>query len=162
MKLLTPKEAKFIEWKLKGQNNTEAAISAGYSVKSARITGSSLMQKPHIREAIGITTEQLGITFYKAVKPITDALEANKISTDKDSGEHFDSGIPDHGVRLKASAMALDLLGMRRSLKIPESQNTNPQMNSDLAEAMKNNDTIELQRIAFSKTSDEQVTRKTP
>jgi len=147
----TPKEAKFIEAKLRGKSNTEAAKYAGYSQRSAHITGSQLAKKPHIRNAILVTAEDLGITFEKAVKPIIEALEANKVISAVSAGDANGStmdfvDVPDHSTRLKAASMALDLLGMKHGRK-PDDK-AKPE---DLGRVLQSGDEIELQRAVFRK-----------
>jgi len=49
---LTEKEAAFVREFLVDKSRTQAAIRAGYSVRSASRTGSEVYNKPHIRKAI--------------------------------------------------------------------------------------------------------------
>jgi len=52
-KKLRPKQKKFIAEYLKDQNGTQAAIRAGYSVRSARAIACELLTIPDIQAEIG-------------------------------------------------------------------------------------------------------------
>lgn len=58
-KKLTPKEKIFISEYLKDFNATQAAITAGYSKKTAFSIGCENLKKPHIREAVGQEVERI-------------------------------------------------------------------------------------------------------
>ena len=51
---LTPKQARFVDEYLKDLNATQAAIRAGYSVKTAGQVGNENIKKPQIQAAIRI------------------------------------------------------------------------------------------------------------
>jgi phage terminase small subunit len=51
-KQLTPKQARYVEEILIDENQTQAAIRAGYSERNAVKIGSQLMDKPHVAKAI--------------------------------------------------------------------------------------------------------------
>ena len=63
---LTPKQQRFVEEYLVDLNATQAAIRAGYSVKTAKEQGSQNLTKLHIREAVEVAkakrTERTEIT----------------------------------------------------------------------------------------------------
>lgn len=79
---------------------------------SAAVQANRMLKNANIQEAIAGSLAKHGITMDAAVAPIADALEANRTTYDKD-GRLVDSA-PDHSVRLKASGMALDLMGARK------------------------------------------------
>ena len=106
---MKPQHQLFIDYVLAGNSPTEAARKAGYSSKSAARTASKLMKLPHIKDAMTLNLDKIGITYQKALQPIADALQATKIVTTKD-GEAYNSGIPDHAVRLNAATKALQIL----------------------------------------------------
>lgn len=62
----TPKQAAFVQFYLVDLNATQAAIKAGYSPKSAHVTGSKLLRNPKVATAIedgkALTVRQTGIT----------------------------------------------------------------------------------------------------
>ena len=53
MKKLTPKQEKFIKEYMIDLNGQQAAIRAGYSVKSAKEIASEMLTKPNIQAALG-------------------------------------------------------------------------------------------------------------
>ena len=55
-KPLSPRQERFVEEYLKDFNQTQAALRAGYSPRSARTTASENMRKPNIIEAIRVLT----------------------------------------------------------------------------------------------------------
>lgn len=151
----TEKEAAFIKSKLSGASNTAAAIQAGYSKRSAHITGNQLIKKPHIRRALFLTLEDFGINLEAALKPIQDALTANKVISAVSAGDANGAttdfiDVPDHPTRLKAAGMTLDLLGMKHGAK-PTSLPETPQMSPELLAAMKSGNEVELQRAVWRK-----------
>jgi phage terminase small subunit len=60
---MTNKQQAFINEKIKGENNTQAAIKAGYSPKCAKEQGYENLTKPHIQEAIKEQEEELRAKF---------------------------------------------------------------------------------------------------
>lgn len=52
MNKLTVKQRKFVQAKLKGKSNKDAALEAGYSERSAGMMGSQLMQNPTIKACL--------------------------------------------------------------------------------------------------------------
>lgn len=112
---LTPKQAKYVKAKAEGKTGVEAAMIAydtkDYGVANA-ISGENL-KKPSIQQAVQESMARQGLTVDQVVKPIVDGLKADKPSfVDKDGNEH--GGGVDHSIRLKASGMALDLMGARK------------------------------------------------
>ena len=81
MSKLNPKQTKFCEEYLVDLNATQAAIRAGYSIKTAKETGYENLTKPHIAEFIQIAmaerSKSTGITadyVLKGIKELTDKL----------------------------------------------------------------------------------------
>lgn len=110
---LTPKQAKFVKAKIEGKSGTEAAMIAyNTTPKTARTIASENMAKPSIIEAINTEFERQGITLERIVKPIHDALDAQKIVT---SPTEPDAVVPDHAIRLKASGMAAQFMGIGKN-----------------------------------------------
>ena len=52
MPKLTPKQERFVNEYIRTLNVTQSAITAGYSPKTAHVTGSRLLKKKHINEYI--------------------------------------------------------------------------------------------------------------
>ncbi len=111
---LTPKQAKFVEGVVKGKTKTEAYkdaydVSPDTKIKSIREQASVTSTIPQVKEALDKALAKHQITIERAVKPISDALDATRDFYDKE-GNYIDS-TADHNTRLKASGMALKLLG---------------------------------------------------
>lgn len=110
---LTMKQAKFVKAKAEGKTGTEAAMIA-YDVKDSRVASvisAENLAKPSIQQAVQESMERQGLTVDLVVKPIVDGMTAVKSGFNKD-GEYLEFG-PDHSTRLKASGMALDLMGAK-------------------------------------------------
>jgi hypothetical protein len=108
---LTMKQAKFVKAKTEGKSGTQAYMEAyeTNNAKVASVEASRLLAKPSIQEIVQESMERQGVTVDLVVKPIVDGLNANKIHITDSGIEHS----PDHSVRLKASGMALDLMGAK-------------------------------------------------
>jgi hypothetical protein len=108
---LTVKQAKFVKAKAEGKTGVEAAMAAydttDYFTANAIAVQNS--QKPSIQEALHAEFKRQGITLERIVRPINDALDANKIVT---SPTEPDKEVADHSIRLKASGMAAQFLGV--------------------------------------------------
>jgi len=55
---LTRKQERFITEYLADENATRAAIKAGYSKRTAHLTGARLLARPHIQKAIKVVTRK--------------------------------------------------------------------------------------------------------
>ena len=138
---MNTKELKFIESKIKGKSNTQAAIDAtGTTDKAvAAVQGHRLANKPEVQSALQKALSKHSITIDRALQPITDALEATKQN-------NFTGEITiDHAVRLAASDRALKLLNTIS--KQPETPATID--NKELLQAIQDGNIQELQRIVF-------------
>lgn len=71
-----PKHKKFVKGLLEGKNQTEAALSAGYSPGSAESMGHRLMKRDNIRADLLTALEKVGITDMKAAIKMQEGLEA--------------------------------------------------------------------------------------
>lgn len=143
------RERVFAEELLKGKSQTEAAkiASPHLTKKSAAMVGSRLAKRQSVQQLIDKALKKHDITILKAIGPIADALQATKIVT---SHTEPDYEIIDHPVRLKASSMALDLLGAKKTKDQPQTPPASLN-NEELSQALKTNDAVELQRILFKK-----------
>lgn len=107
---LTVKQKKFVKAYVANDGNGQEAAKAVYDVANdnvARNIASENLTKPNVKFAIEAALEKHGITIEKAVKPIADGLEATK-------DVYTEQGVissTDHTTRLKASGMALKLMG---------------------------------------------------
>lgn len=114
-KKLTIKQKKFVKAYVANDGNGVRAAQDAYNVKSYSaansISGENL-QKPAVREAIEASLEKHGITMDAAIKPIADGLQASKEL--EVNGKVVATQV-DHSIRLKASSMALKLMGAEKS-----------------------------------------------
>jgi phage terminase small subunit len=122
-KPLTIKQKKFVKAYAETGNGTKAALQSYDTTDSdtARAIASENLAKPTIRFAVEQALEKHGITMDAAIKPIQDALQAEKISISGQGDQAFAEVTPDHSIRLKASGMALKLMGADREQNIPAS-----------------------------------------
>jgi len=81
MRELTIKQRRFIEEYINDYNATRAAISAGYSEKTARSIGCELLTKPDIRKAIKQLLEELSADAYVSREVILTGLLKEAMGT---------------------------------------------------------------------------------
>jgi len=83
---LSLKQQRFIEEFLLDGNVTAAAKRAGYSVKSARVTGQETLSNPAVRAALqtrqAAEAERLGITRQRVVAGLLESIELAKNNSD--------------------------------------------------------------------------------
>jgi len=121
-KALTIKQKKFVKAYVANDGNGRDAAKAVYDVandNSASQLASENLSKPNVKYAIEKALEKHHITMDAAVKPIADGLQAIKYFEANDDGSA--TGQPDHSVRLKASSMALKLMGADKDTEKPNS-----------------------------------------
>jgi hypothetical protein len=112
-KKLTIKQKKFVKAYVATDGNGQEAAKAVYDVKNdnvARNIASENLTKPNVKEAIDQALIKHEITIESAVKPIADGLQAVR----EQMTEHGVVASVDHSTRLKASGMALKLLGAEK------------------------------------------------
>jgi hypothetical protein len=154
------REAKFIEAKIAGKNDTQAAMYAtGTSNKKvANVQASRIKKSPVVQTEFDKLLKQQGITLKKALKPIGKGLIAQKtIVHGKDGNDGFVEVVDDIEVQLKSSDRALKLLGITNQVKSENAQshNMNEQITPELHAAMKSGDEVELQRAVFRKVQND-------
>lgn len=98
-----------------------------------------------------------GLTATKVIKPIADALNADKVvvrkrMVERENGdvveEEFVDSEPDHNVRLKAAQIGIELLGLKKAKSIPNKEDNDSKA---ITKALKGMDEVELQRAVFRK-----------
>lgn len=118
---LTVKQKKFVKAYVANDGNGQKAALETYDINktdmnkalnTANVIAVENLQKPTVKEAIEQALIKHGITMDAAIAPIADGLGAERDFYDK-SG-NFLGNQPDHHVRLKASGMALKLMGAER------------------------------------------------
>lgn len=128
---LTIKQKKFVKEYVANDGNGKQAYKAAYGVtndNTAAAEASTTLSKPNVKEAIDAALEKADITIDAAVQPIKDGLVATRTFGTGD-GDAYEA--IDHSIRLKASGMALKLLGAEQ--RQPEGNTYNfTQVNNDM------------------------------
>lgn len=109
----TKRELSFIKAKAEGKNNRHAVLAAGITknVASADVIGHKMNKDLTIQEAVAQALADNGITLHNAIAPIADGLQAEKTVIIGHGEQAMADNVPDHSIRLKASGMALNLMG---------------------------------------------------
>lgn len=107
---LSFKEAKLVKATAEGKNQTEAGLAAdsNRTPESARVWANETLQKATVQQALQDAMAKAGISPDRIIKPISDALDADK--QNQFTGEIN----PDHSVRLKAAGMAASFYGLKQ------------------------------------------------
>lgn len=150
MKILTADEQAIIKGKLEGKEQRQIGqelypqlTKGGQSVKVSRV-----LKRAAVQTELQKALNKYGLKLDSVIKPIADALVANKYSSDKQGW--FDTGLPDHGTRLKAAGMLADWL------KPKDPPIAGPSMSTDdIKQLLKSKDEVELQRLVFKETPKE-------
>lgn len=114
---LTVKQKKFVKAYVANDGNGREAAKAVYDVandNSASQLASENLSKPNVKLAIELALEKHQITMDAAVAPIADGLKATRTIVSSDNHE-VGLEVADHSTRLKASGMALKLLGAEKA-----------------------------------------------
>ena len=97
-KKLTPKQARFVEEYLVDANGTQAAIRAGYSKRSAKVTASQNLSKANVaaeiaknRAARTVRTQITADDVVQRLQLLASAEMSNAAKWDEDSVEVFNS-----------------------------------------------------------------------
>lgn len=148
-------KAKFIEAKVKGKNNTDAALAAGAKTKVAAYkAGYRLSKQTDIQKQLQKSFKKHNITIDGIMTVYAEAMKSEKVVIVGKGEDAFADVTPDHVTRMKAADKFMDLMGINRSSKEnPTSQNITEQSSREIAQAMKAGDEVELQRAVFRKTS---------
>lgn len=147
---MTLKQQKLVHNIIENNGNvSKSMLQAGYSKTSAH-NPHLFTKSKKIQTELQKMLQKQGITLKKALKPIADGLEAEKQIVHGKDEDSFVDIVPDHPTRLKASSMALDLLGVKH-----KDMSVQPTFKSpELDKAITQGDEIELQRIVFNKKDD--------
>ena len=115
MRKLSHRQKEFVKAYIQmNGNQTQAAIKAypDATKLTATVIGSNNIRKDNVRSAIETALAKHNITVDTVVKPISDALLANKVNTV--NSELQETDVPDHAIRLTASKQGQQLLGLNR------------------------------------------------
>lgn len=126
-KPLSPREIKavgaVVKAELNGKSHNVAAkeVFPNQTPGAAAVSMSRTLKKANVQDALAAALEAHGITLNSAIKPIGDGLKATRTvivrdkgatNTDESNNSAFADEVPDHAIRLKASGMALGLMGV--------------------------------------------------
>lgn len=119
---LSNKELKLVQGIAMGKTPRESALEAynASTPESASVIASKTLTKVNVREALDEAFERHGISVHKAIKPIADGLEAERIQVIQNKVVK----LPDHPTRINASWKALTLMGA-----VNQESNTNINFN---------------------------------
>lgn len=146
-------EKRFAKAKLEGANNTQAAMIATgtTSVDVAKTQGHRLSTNVNVQQAILSELETQGVDLSQMVKPVKEALEANKIIVmGKGTDDSFVDVIPDWTARLKAADMLFKLTGAYSPPKPKEDPPQPDIITPEFKKALKARDVHALERIVFN------------
>lgn len=148
MTVMTTKQAKLTnilpEIVANGGTLSQAMRQAGYSESMAR-NPQKLKKMPVIKNELQRLLKKKGITLDKALQPIADGLQAEKLIAMGKGEDSFIDRIPNHQVRLAASDRALKLLNITK-------EPTHPTSLKELQTAIQSNvDEVEMTKLVFKK-----------
>lgn len=114
---LTVKQAKFVKAKAQGLTGV-AAVQEAYGLtdyKTAAVIASQNLNKLSIQEAVQAEMAKQGITLEAIIRPVKEALEAEKVSIVGNGEQAMAEVTPDHSVRLKAVSIASQFMGINKN-----------------------------------------------
>lgn len=139
-----------------GKSKADAIRAAGYKESVARKPKDVFRTRGVVTEKAKLLSKY-NLTLDKAFSILSSAAEANKVSTDKKTGDFIITDVPDLAIRMKASDRIREIINE----DIPQTNGTAlAEDNPHLTDSIKKGDEITLQRIIFSKTLDESTTVK--
>lgn len=109
---LTVKEQKLVQGVAMGKSQTQAAIDAGYSPKTAAVIASENLKKPNLQEALQAALIKHGITPDRTIQRVSEALDAEKVAIVGNGEQAMAEITPDHTTRLQAVKIANNLMGL--------------------------------------------------
>lgn len=114
---LTVKQAKIVKGKAAGEVQRKIGLEVypNATPASASVLVSRELKKVNVQEALAAELEKQGITLERIVKPINDALDATKAVVMGRGDDTFVDIINDHPIRLKASGMAAQFMGIGKN-----------------------------------------------
>lgn len=115
---MTLKQKKLAQAYLKTGNKTQAAILAGYSPRSAHVTGFRVLEK--VKPELNRLMDRAGLSEHRLLDPIREGLKANAIY------QGIETVAPDHANRLKSSELAWKLRGHLRPTPDEDADRVSP------------------------------------
>ena len=142
---MTTKQQRVVKEILENDGNvSKAMLKAGYAPSTAK--NPHLLKKiPEIQDALQSLLKSKGITLDKALQPIADGLEAEKLIAMGKGEDSFIDRIPDMPTRLQASDRALRLLNITSAKEASFNS-------KELSEALRDNvDEVQLVQATFKR-----------
>ena len=102
---MTIKERRLIQGVVAGKSQTQAAIAAGYSPRSANEQASRALAKDNVRSSLERLMDREGLTERKLLQPIKEGMAAKALY------QGLETPAPDHMSRLRSTEMAWKLRG---------------------------------------------------
>lgn len=112
----------YLENRLNGANQGEAAQIAGFTGRKARTPG-KLIETPELKARMQQSLIRKRVTLDSIAETVANSLQANMIATTKD-GEVIESDVADHKTRLKGVDQASRLWGLADQVRAGESGST--------------------------------------
>ena len=117
---LTQKQTKFVKAKAEGKTGVEAALIA-YDTTDYNTAGTIAvenLQKPTIKQALDYEMAKQGITMEAIIRPVKEALTAEKVSFGGSGEEAIAGTSPDHSARLQAVKIAAQFMGIGKNTEV--------------------------------------------
>jgi len=114
---LSATQAKIVKGKVQGKTGRQIGLEVYPNAKpeSSSVLVSRELNKVNVQEALQSEFEKQGITIEAIVRPIKDGLTASKTVIIGKEEDAFADEVPDHSIRLKASGMAAQFLGIGKT-----------------------------------------------
>lgn len=144
-------KAKFVEAKLRGASDTQAALIAKPEIKpsSAATTGMRLSRDVDVQQALQKALQKHNITIDRVAQRVSEGMDAEK------QNNYTGEITPDMSIRLKATDMAANLLGVKQTKHEPSQPGTvTPETAKELAEAIRNGDEVRVTQAVWGKKDD--------
>ena len=115
---------------LKGMNQTEALIKAGYSEETATKASKKIIQHPQVQSILTNAIERVlaeeKAQFDDIVRPYVKALKANVVVKNSQTLMAAETKIPDHSVRMEAATHIAKLYQPKRVDEDEKPENNGP------------------------------------
>lgn len=113
---ITPKQAKIVKRKVQAVLNDEPQrkiareLYPNATQGSAEVSVSRELKKANVKEALEIALAKHGITPDSIVGVVAEGMKANRVV--QVEGDFYETEVADHSIRLKASGMAANFMGL--------------------------------------------------
>jgi len=113
---LTKKQRKFTKEYLSNGGNASQAARDTYEVttdNSAAVQGHRVLKNPRVQAMIDLALQEEELDATTIASIIKQGLIAEKVSFNPETGDHMQTGLPDHLVRHKYLTTFIDLVGAK-------------------------------------------------